>query len=70
MKNSWPDHFCQSVSQYVYLSIFGNNARTAGPVRMGEALIDVFRPRGDDGDYRESIGGTFHMPSGIILSFV
>ena len=37
MKNSWPDVFVgqsvsQSVSQYVCPSVFGNSARTAGPI--------------------------------------
>ena len=30
---------------------FANNVRTAGPIGMGEALIDVFRPQEDDGAY-------------------
>ena len=29
--------------------LFANSARTAGPIGMGKALIDVFRPREDDG---------------------
>ena len=36
---------------------------------MGKALIDVFRPREDDGAYSESIGGTWHMPIGTLLIF-
>ena len=37
---------------------------------MGEALIDVlFRPREDDGAYREWMGGTRHMPIGTLLIF-
>ena len=36
---------------------------------MGEALIDVFRPREDGGAYWESIGDTWHMPIGTILIF-
>ena len=32
------------------VSLFENCVRTAGPIGMGEALIDVFRPREDDGD--------------------
>ena len=36
---------------------------------MGEALFDVFRPREDDGAYRESICGTWHIPIGIPLIF-
>ena len=30
-------------------SLFTNNVRTAGPIGMGEALIDVFPHREDDG---------------------
>ena len=30
-------------------SLFANNVRTAGLVGMGDALIDVFRPREGDG---------------------
>ena len=41
----------------------------AGPIGMGEALFDVFRPREDDGAYRESICGTWHMPIGTLLIF-
>ena len=33
------------------LAFFANNVRTAGPIGMGEALIDVFRPQEDDGAY-------------------
>ena len=32
--------------------------------QQGEALIDVFRPREDDGAHWESIGGTWHMTIG------
>ena len=32
-------------------NLFVNNVRTTGPIGMGEALIDVFRPREDDGAY-------------------
>ena len=32
-------------------SLFANNVRTAGRIGMGEALIDLFRPRQDDGAY-------------------
>ena len=41
----------------------------AGPIGMGEALFGVFRPREDDGAYRESICGTWHMPIGTLLIF-
>ena len=36
---------------------------------MGETLFNVFRPREDDGAYRESICGTWHMPIGTLLIF-
>ena len=36
---------------------------------MGEALFGVFRPREDDGAYRESICDTWHMPIGTLLIF-
>ena len=36
---------------------------------MGEALFDVFRSPEDDGAYRESICGTWHMPIGTLLIF-
>ena len=49
--------------------LFANNVQTAGLVGMGESLIDVFRPREDDGAYWESIGGTWHMAIGTILIF-
>ena len=49
--------------------LFENIVRTAGPIGMGGALFDVFRPREDDGTYRESICGTWHMPIGTLLIF-
>ena len=30
-------------------SPFANSVRAAAPIGMGEVLIDVLRPRGDDG---------------------
>ena len=39
------------LAQSSYLAFFANNVRTAGPIGMGEALIDVFRPQEDDGAY-------------------
>ena len=36
---------------------------------MGEALINVFRHREDDGAYWESIDGTWHIPIGTLLNF-
>ena len=32
-----------------FFSFFASNVRTAGPIGMGEALIDVFRSREDGG---------------------
>ena len=37
------------IGTILILSLFANNVRTAGQIRMGEAPIDVFRPREDDG---------------------
>ena len=39
------------LAQSSFLAFFANNVRTAGPIGMGEALIDVFRPQEDDGAY-------------------
>ena len=39
------------LAQSSFLVFFANNVRTAGPIGMGEALIDVFRPQEDDGAY-------------------
>ena len=69
MKNSWPNVFVgqsvsQSVSQYVCPSVFGNSARTAGPIGPGVAPFDVPKRRNDDGACHESIGGTWHMAHG------
>ena len=36
---------------------------------MGETLFNVFRPQEDDGAYRESICGTWHMLIGTLLIF-
>ena len=63
MKNSCPDVFVsQSVSQsvrvYVCSSIFGNSARTAGPIGTGTAPFDAPKRRNDDGAWHGSIGGT------------
>ena len=41
----------------------------ASKLGMEEVLIDVFRPWKDDGAYRESICGTWHMPIGTLLIF-
>ena len=37
------------IGTLIIFSLFANNVRTAGLIGMGEAPIDVFRPRGDDG---------------------
>ena len=39
------------LAQSSFLAFSANNVRTAGPIGMGEALIDVFRPQEDDGAY-------------------
>ena len=39
------------LAQSSFLAFFANNVRTAGPIGMGEALIDVFRTQEDDGAY-------------------
>ena len=59
------------IGTLLIFSLFANSVRTAGLIGMVEALIDVFRPREDDGACRESIGGTWHMSIaiGTILSF-
>ena len=61
MKNSWPGRVCQSVRVCVCPSIFGNSARTAGPIGSGVAPIDSPKRRIGDGACHESIGGTWHM---------
>ena len=37
-----------AIGTNLIFSLFTNNVRTAGPIGMGEALIDVIRPREDD----------------------
>ena len=39
------------IGTLLIFSLFANNVRTAGAIGRGEALIDVFRPQGDDGAY-------------------
>ena len=39
------------IGTILIVSPFANSVRTAGNIGMGEAIIDVFRPRGDDGAY-------------------
>ena len=36
------------IGTLLIFSLFANNVRTAALIGMGEALIDVFRPREDD----------------------
>ena len=38
-----------AIGTILIFSFFSNNVRTASPIGMGEALIDVFRPREDGG---------------------
>ena len=38
-----------AIGTILIFSLFTNNVRKAGPIGMGEALIDVIRPREDDG---------------------
>ena len=59
------------IGTLLIFSLFANSVRTAGLIGFGEALIDVFRPREDDGACRESISGTWHtsIAIGTILSF-
>ena len=38
-----------AIGTILIFSLFANNVRTAGLIGMGEALIDVFRPREGDG---------------------
>ena len=38
-----------AIGTILIFSFFANNVRTAGPIAIGRALIDVFRPREDDG---------------------
>ena len=52
----------QSVRVYVSSSIFGNSARTAGPIGTGVAPFDASKRRNDDGACHGSIGGTWHIP--------
>ena len=39
------------IGTLLIFSLFANNVRTAGLIGMGEALIDVFRPREGNGAY-------------------
>ena len=38
-----------AIGTILILSLFAKNVRTAGPIGMGEVLIDVLPPREDDG---------------------
>ena len=69
MKNSCPFGVCRSVCLYVCPSIFGNSARTAGPIRTGVAPFDASTRRNDVGACHESTGGTWHMPPRRGLQF-
>ena len=40
-----------AIGTILIFNFFANYVRTAGPSGMGEALIDVFRPREDDGAF-------------------
>ena len=51
----------QSVRVYVCSSIFGNSARTAGPIGTGVAPFDASKRRNYDGACHGSIGGTWHI---------
>ena len=42
-------HMSIAIGTILIFSLFANNVRTAGLIGMGEALIDVFRPREGDG---------------------
>ena len=53
-----------AIGTILIFSPFANSVRTAGSIGMGEALIDVIRPREYDGAHWESIGGTWHMTIG------
>ena len=54
-----------AIGTILIFSLFANNVRAAGPIVMGEVLIDVFPPREDDCASLESIGATWHMPIAI-----
>ena len=41
-------HMPIAIGTLLIFSLYTNNVRTAGPIGMGEALIDVFPPREDD----------------------
>ena len=55
-----------AIGTILIFSPFANSVRTAGSIGMGEVLIDVIRPREDDGAHLESIGGTWHMTIGTL----
>ena len=42
-------HMPIEIGTILIFSLFANNVRTVGPIAMGEALINVLRPLGDDG---------------------
>ena len=38
-----------AIGTILIFSLFANNVRAAGPIVMGEVLIDVFPPQEDEG---------------------
>ena len=42
-------HMPIAIGTILIFSLYANNVRTAGPIGMGEALIDAFPTREDDG---------------------
>ena len=64
-------HMPIAIGTILIFSLYTNNVRTAGPIAMGEELIDVFPPREDDGASWESIVGPWHVliAIGTILMF-
>ena len=55
----------------IFFSLIANNVRTAGPIGMREAPIDVFRPREDDGAFwnRSVALGTCRLAQSSFLAF-
>ena len=54
-----------AIGTMLIFSLFTNNVQTAGPIGMGEALIDVFPPR-EDKRYRDF---KFQLKFGFVKSF-
>ena len=59
-------HMLIAIGTILIFSPFGNSVRTAGPIGMGKALINVIRPREDDSAHWEPIGGTSHITFGTL----